>query len=97
MTRPTTGQRVTVCTDATILRVSDSHGLCYEVALVGDNDFDRERRIWLNPEEVLSAEDKEALRWLSTRPWLETLSRTTHLGQPVSRALSVLARLVGDR
>jgi hypothetical protein len=51
-----------------VSRVSDSHGLCYEVEL-GRHDFDRERRVWVNPDELagerraadITAEEVEAL------------------------------------
>jgi hypothetical protein len=65
------GDEVTLCVRATVSRVSDSHGLCYEVEL-GRHDFDRERRVWVNPDELagerraadLTPEEAGLLSWL---------------------------------
>jgi hypothetical protein len=56
------GDTVIVCAQATIVRTSNAHGLCYQVEL-GKHDFDSHRLVWVNPEETLTARARELIDW----------------------------------
>lgn len=66
-------------------------------ALKAESELRDQRRATDSHRVQLSEEEREALRWPSTRPWLLTLTKTTHLGPPVASAIAVLDRLIGAK
>jgi hypothetical protein len=84
---------VMVCAPAVVVRTSNAHGLCYQVRL-GEHDFDRERLVWVNPEETLTDEDRETLEHARDNLADSDLWQWPGKLEQKERAIAILERLL---